>query len=169
MPEKNPRLRPDDWIAAGLAALEAAGRDALAAEPLARALGTTKGSFYWHFRDVPAFRRAVVEAWQARALAAIAAAPETHAHADRLRALSRPDRAEAAMRAWAQGDAEVARTVERVDAERRAAIAATLAGLGLTNPEFARIIQAAVIGMEAMGDTTPLSTLLAAILALQEA
>ena len=32
-----------------------------------------------------------------------------------------------------------------------------------------QIVQAAVIGMETLGDTAPLSTLLAAILALQEA
>ncbi|MEH6751885.1 MAG: TetR family transcriptional regulator, partial [Paracoccaceae bacterium] len=36
---------------AGLAALAEAGPVALKAEPMARRLGTTKGSFYWHFAD----------------------------------------------------------------------------------------------------------------------
>ncbi len=169
MPAERPRLHPNDWLAAGLAALERSGPAALAAEPLARTLGTTKGSFYWHFKDVPGFRRAVAEAWQARALAAIDAAPQGGGHADRLLALSRPDPAEAAMRGWARHDGDVAETIAAVDAARRAAVSATLAELGLTNPEFARIVQAAVIGMETLGDTAPLSTLLAAILALQEA
>ena len=73
------------------------------------------------------------------------------------------------MRAWARQAPEVAAIVAAVDADRRRALSDTLAELGLTNPEFARIVQAAVIGMETLGDTEPLSTLLAAILALQEA
>ena len=58
------RLSPDKWLTAGFEALVASGPSALAAEPLARALGTTKGSFYWHFKDVPAFQDALLAAWQ---------------------------------------------------------------------------------------------------------
>ena len=163
------RLSPDDWRAAGLAALEASGPSALAAEPLARALGTTKGSFYWHFKDVPAFRLSVAEAWADRARAAVAAAPDDLPHADRLLRLSHPDPAEASMRAWGRQQPEVSAIVAAVDADRRRALSQTLADLGLTNPEFAQIVQAAVIGLETLGNTAPLSTLLAAILALQEA
>ena len=169
MPATKPRLKQGDWVTAGLAALERTGPDALAAEPLARALGTTKGSFYWHFKDVPAFRLTVAEAWAARARAVIEAAPKDEPHADRLLRLSHPDPAEASMRGWARQAPEVAAIVAGVDADRRSALSGTLAGLGLTNPEFAQIVQAAVIGMETLGDTAPLSTLLAAILALQEA
>jgi len=169
MPETKPRLKRGDWLAAGLAGLEQRGPEALAAEPLARQLGTTKGSFYWHFKDVPTFRQAVAEAWGARARAAIDAAPTDVSHADRLHALSRPDPAEAAMRSWARRDPGIAAAVDAIDSARAVAIGATLAELGLTNPEFARIVQAAVIGMETLGDTAPLSTLLAAILALQDA
>ena len=57
------RLSPEDWLKAGLDALAASGPEALKAEPLARALETTKGSFYWHFADVPAFRQALLEFW----------------------------------------------------------------------------------------------------------
>ena len=168
MPPK-PRLKQDDWLVAGLAALERVGPDALAAEPLARTLGTTKGSFYWHFKDVPAFREAVAEAWAVRARAALETAPAGDSQADRLLRLSHPDPAEASMRAWARQAPAVAKIVAGVDADRRRALSATLGELGLTNPEFAQIVQAAVIGMETLGDTSPLSTLLAAILALQEA
>lgn len=169
MPSSKPRLKPGDWLAAGLSALERSGPDALAAEPLARALDATKGSFYWHFKDVPAFRIAVAEAWAARARAALETAPADARHADRLLRLAQPDRAEASMRAWARQAPEVAAIVAAVDRDRRRAISATLADLGLTNPDFAQIVQAAVIGMETLGDTAPLSTLLAAILALQDA
>ena len=65
------RLSKDDWIKAGFKALTEAGPKALKAEPLARRLGTTKGSFYWHFDDVPAFQTAMMETWETRAYAEI--------------------------------------------------------------------------------------------------
>ncbi|MGH8931090.1 MAG: TetR/AcrR family transcriptional regulator [Egibacteraceae bacterium] len=51
-------LSGQDWISAALDAIAEAGVDAVAVEPLARRLGVTKGSFYWHFRS----RRALVDA-----------------------------------------------------------------------------------------------------------
>lgn len=169
MAETKPRLGKANWLAAGLTALEASGPEGLAAEPLARVLGTTKGSFYWHFRDVPAFRLAVAAAWAERAVAVLVDTPEGESHTDALLRLSRPDPAEATMRAWARKEPLVGEIVTALDGARRAALVKTLAELGLTNPEFAQIVHAAVIGMETLGDTSPLSTLLAAILALQEA
>src|SRR4051794_41398282 len=44
-------LDRERWEAAALDAFEAGGLRAVAVEPLARALGVTKGSFYWHFKD----------------------------------------------------------------------------------------------------------------------
>lgn len=51
------------WIDAGLAAILAGGLSAVAVEPLARGLGVTKGSFYWHFRDRDALLGAMVDRW----------------------------------------------------------------------------------------------------------
>jgi len=51
---RSTRLTRDIWIDAGLKALVSDGPAALAAEPMARRMKTTKGSFYWHFKDVPA-------------------------------------------------------------------------------------------------------------------
>ena len=45
------RTPRSSWIDAGLRALAAGGPDAVRIEPLARALGVTKGGFYWHFDD----------------------------------------------------------------------------------------------------------------------
>ncbi|MCB1338487.1 MAG: TetR family transcriptional regulator [Maritimibacter sp.] len=169
MAETKPRLGKADWLDAGLAVLETSGPEALAAEPLARTLGTTKGSFYWHFKDVPAFRLAVAAAWAERAVAVLMEAPDRESHTDALLRLSRPDPAEATMRGWGRQEPLVGEIVTALDGARRAALVKTLGELGLTNPEFAQIVHAAVIGMETLGDTAPLSTLLAAILALQEA
>jgi AcrR family transcriptional regulator len=45
------RLSRQDWIEAALQALADGGPPAVAVERLAARLGTTKGSFYWHFKD----------------------------------------------------------------------------------------------------------------------
>lgn len=55
-----------DWAEAALSALEAGGMPAVAVEPLAKQLGTTKGSFYWHFKDRADLIDAVVELWERR-------------------------------------------------------------------------------------------------------
>ena len=57
------RLTRPDWLLAGFQALAEAGPVALKAEPMARRLGTTKGSFYWHFADVPDFHRQMLSLW----------------------------------------------------------------------------------------------------------
>jgi AcrR family transcriptional regulator len=60
---KRKRLTREDWTAAGLDALTDGGPDAVAIEPVAARLGTTKGSGYWHFTDRADLLRAVLERW----------------------------------------------------------------------------------------------------------
>ncbi|MFT6675806.1 MAG: AcrR family transcriptional regulator [Sulfitobacter sp.] len=179
------RLSPDDWIAAGFRALAEIGPHALRAEPLARSLKTTKGSFYWHFADVPAFHAAMLTLWEDRAYADIVAAlddlPDPR---QRLRALghiaSRPPpenmggkNLETAIRAWGRADPNVAKAVARVDDRRETYLAAQLAQLGLSNPAFARIIYAAYIGGDDLSSrdgsdpAAALTTLIDLILALE--
>ena len=45
------RLSREEWLARALEVLGKNGAGQLAVESLARQLGVTKGSFYWHFRD----------------------------------------------------------------------------------------------------------------------
>jgi AcrR family transcriptional regulator len=56
-----------DWAEAALRALVRDGLKGVAVEPLARELGTTKGSFYWHFADRAALIEATLEHWEHRA------------------------------------------------------------------------------------------------------
>ena len=87
---KRERLSQKSWIEAGLSELASEGPKALAAEPLARKLGTTKGSFYWHFKDVPDFQKAVVKHWQSDAFAEMLHALEDNGKAEqRLRRFGR--------------------------------------------------------------------------------
>jgi AcrR family transcriptional regulator len=57
------RLSADDWIDAGFAVLADSGPNGLRVDALCDRLNVTKGSFYWHFTDMPAYRSALVEAW----------------------------------------------------------------------------------------------------------
>ena len=47
--DKPARLSAEDWAVAALDVIAESGLAAVAVEPLAKRLGVTKGSFYWHF------------------------------------------------------------------------------------------------------------------------
>jgi AcrR family transcriptional regulator len=57
------RLTADDWIEAGFAVLADGGPNALRVDAVCERLNVTKGSFYWHFTDMPAYRDALAKAW----------------------------------------------------------------------------------------------------------
>jgi AcrR family transcriptional regulator len=62
-PRGGRRLSVDDWIEAGFAVLADSGPNALRVDALCARLNVTKGSFYWHFTDMAAYRSALVDAW----------------------------------------------------------------------------------------------------------
>lgn len=47
----NNKISADAWLDEALQALAGQGWQAVAVEPLAKKLGVTKGSFYWHFKN----------------------------------------------------------------------------------------------------------------------
>jgi AcrR family transcriptional regulator len=57
-------LTAKDWEIAALDALADTGLAGVAVEPLARRLGVTKGSFYWHFPDREALLAAALRRWE---------------------------------------------------------------------------------------------------------
>jgi AcrR family transcriptional regulator len=119
------RLDRNAWIDAAYGAFESGGVQAVRIDPLSKALGVTRGSFYWHFKDHPALMVAVLEKWHAANTESIIAANESAegSAADRLLRLlktcaSDDGHLEMGVRAWAVRD-QVARTaVERIDACR---------------------------------------------------
>ncbi|GAB3030899.1 MULTISPECIES: TetR/AcrR family transcriptional regulator [Oleiagrimonas] len=58
------RLSAEDWELGALELIAESGVNALAVEALARRLGVTKGSFYWHFRNREALLLAALERWE---------------------------------------------------------------------------------------------------------
>ncbi|MGR3635835.1 MAG: TetR/AcrR family transcriptional regulator [Shimia sp.] len=153
------RLNKDDWLQAGFIALAEDGVAALKAEPMARRLKTTKGSFYWHFADVPAFHDALLTAWEAQTYASfIALLEDQDGPVQKLRALGKVSDhgtrdghggiiIDPTVRAWARSDPAVSQAVARVDAQRMQYLSALMTDIGLTNPELVRILYAACIGM----------------------
>jgi AcrR family transcriptional regulator len=160
------RLTREDWILAGYRALAAGGVAALRVEPVARALATTKGSFYWHFADPADWRSAMLDYWEEVAFRRIIAAlepvppglPRLHALA-RVAAVSGRDpshggaAAEPALREWARYAPDVAVVVRRVDAGRIAYVTACLQDIpapAQDRSSQARQFYATVLGLQAL-------------------
>ncbi|MDY0055012.1 MAG: TetR/AcrR family transcriptional regulator [Methyloversatilis sp.] len=59
-----PQTDRDTWVRAATQTLADSGVDGVRVETLARSLGLTKGSFYWHFKDRRALLDAVLEHWR---------------------------------------------------------------------------------------------------------
>lgn len=59
-------MTADAWAESALDVIAEAGVEAVAVEPLARRLGVTKGSFYWHFANRQALLQAALEQWERR-------------------------------------------------------------------------------------------------------
>jgi AcrR family transcriptional regulator len=116
------RLRPAEWVNAGLKALAKSGFSVLKADTLASRMGISRGSFYWHFADVSAFHAAILRRWRESALENIIDELERTTD-DRLgalvyRAFASDTGIERAVRAWATADPRARAAVEAVDAER---------------------------------------------------
>src|SRR3954468_21287862 len=58
------RTPRSSWIQEGLGSLTGGGVDAVRIEPLAKALGVTKGGFYWHFDDRRALLEEMLDTWE---------------------------------------------------------------------------------------------------------
>ena len=64
--EPRGRLSAEDWEQAALDVLAQSGVAAIAVEALARTLGVTKGSFYWHFPTREALLKSAIDRWEQR-------------------------------------------------------------------------------------------------------
>jgi AcrR family transcriptional regulator len=127
------RLDRYDWLVQGIETLRHSGIDGVCIEPMARSLGVTKGSFYWHFKDRGDFLDRLLEYWETEMTDKIA---EHVAHTrgepgKQLLALlehivnEEINLYDTAVRAWALYDARAAKVVRRVD-ERRLSYACQL-------------------------------------------
>lgn len=119
------QLSRRDWIDHGLKVLWTEGHEGLKADRMVKALGVTRGSFYWHFSDISAFHTALVTTWRtemnkdvfSQILKLKDPVRQLTALLERSFAMSRE--LERGMRRWAGVNPLVAQSVEAVDGMRR--------------------------------------------------
>jgi len=118
------QLSARDWLDRGLKALARNGFTALKADPLAKAMGVSRGSFYWHFADVGAFHAALLKHWHEVAaeqiIAEVEATSPGHQALELLlrRAFGERLKLESAVRAWASIDPAARAAVQAIDRRR---------------------------------------------------
>jgi len=123
-PARTPRSR---WIQEGMRALARGGPDAVRIEPLAKALGVSKGGFYWYFEDRSALLEEMLDTWERVSIDEVIERIESGGGEarERLRhlfglAASHDEilRLDLAVRDWSRRDTAVAERVRRVDNRR---------------------------------------------------
>lgn len=135
----------EDWVKAATRALARHGIDAVRIERLAADMTVTKGSFYWHFKDLAALRTAVLASWEKRATSAVIDRVEASGGSggDKLLRLaelvfSAEGALERQVRAWAAQDKAAAMVQHRVDMRRSAYVESLFVAAGLA-PTDARL------------------------------
>ena len=148
-----------DWVVAGLHTLAENGIDAVRVERLAKALGVSKGPFYWRFADRAELLAAMMEFWQrdftARLIEHSAPLQTPRARLEELlnQALEVQfgsidvARLEGALRAWAAHDETVSRTVCEVDAQRIQYLAGELAAMGAAETQAQHLARGIYLGL----------------------
>jgi AcrR family transcriptional regulator len=146
----NSRLSVDDWVQEGFRVLAEDGVKALTLGRLCTRLGVTKGSFYWHFSDMRAYREALIAAWAAVRdqdrgyFDDLVGEPPRQRLSRMMTALVGPRQwmLERAMREWARSEPAVAAAVRASDRSVVAAVRAAFLDDGF-EPEQAEMRAAA--------------------------
>ena len=118
------RLSKRDWLERGLHMLGEVGANSLTIDLLTTELGVTKGSFYHHFKNMEAFKLAMLEFYESEGTVAVIdyveAAPDARQKLYRLLGAMVPlhPNTEPMLRAWAMQDDDVREFQGRVDQQR---------------------------------------------------
>lgn len=138
------RLSREEWLSQALDYLAQEGKAKLTIDKLVGALGVTKGSFYWHFRDRDDFQQSLVKYWDNRYTQVVAERVEqlSGSSNDRLLAIMeivcKDDlaRYDIAVRAWAAQEPSVAMLVRSVDESRLRFVRSLFAEMGFRGTEL---------------------------------
>jgi AcrR family transcriptional regulator len=158
-------LGRDEWLRAARLALLRGGVEAVRVAQLARDLGVTKGSFYWHFKDRDELLEMLLAEWE-RELGELLTQPRNETEgggdgdgvaalmAQLIEQARRSEKGEApsdaAIFAWASVSPAVAERVNRAEEERLA-----LLGRLFSDPARVEILYLAWIGFVARGQRLP--------------
>lgn len=159
-PRVNEKLGPESWVQQALGTLLEAGIEQVRVERLAKELGVTKGSFYWHFRDRQHlldellaywFRTMTEEVFEVARGVQGSARERLHAALTDIMTQNRAGY-DLAVRAWARLDPKAAEAVRHIDDARYEFLRGLLLDTGLEPAEAghrARLLYDYVLG-EAM-------------------
>jgi AcrR family transcriptional regulator len=164
--EMRTRLTRQVWVQAALDAIAEGGLAAVAVAPLAKQLGATKGSFYWHFANRGALVEAALADWERSHTEAVIAEIEASSNdaLQQLRllfkhvtALAARDRIELALLATA-GHPTVQPVLERVTRRRIEFVAELFQRLGFPRAQAKRralLAYSAYLGHAQLVHATP--------------
>ncbi|WP_168699095.1 TetR/AcrR family transcriptional regulator [Gordonia paraffinivorans] len=132
-------LSADDWIELGYAVLAEEGLNQVKIDSLCRRMGVTKGSFYWHFTDIAAYRQALIERWgewsdeEHKKFESLDGLPPRERLLGLIAQLTSPRHwmIERAMREWARTDPQARASIRRSDRRARDAVRRCLVDHGL--------------------------------------
>ncbi len=138
---------PEDWVQAATEVLVDGGVDLVRVDVIARHMGMTRGSFYWHFKDREDLLQRILQAWRDAATEQVtqrfsnaARNPRDLLHEVlslpfRGRSALRAGRVELAIRDWARRDTLARQAVDEADNTRISYIAQCFSALGFSIPE----------------------------------
>ncbi len=171
---KSKTLDAEDWIKAAARSLTLSGPNGIKVERLARELNVTKGSFYWHFKDVNALKLAMLERWETITTEDIITgavksddALENVLLNIAILGLVKPPadyggaRAESAIREWAKYDQDVDDSIKRVDTRRLSFLRTRFEHAGLSKQDAEQrsaLFYATMIGAGWLTNTLTLKT-----------
>jgi AcrR family transcriptional regulator len=157
------RLTPDDWTAAAVVAIASGGARNVSVERIARELGATKGSFYWHFADRTALLQAALLRWELdytdTVIERLAAIDDPRRRLRTLIEISFADHPGVRVDANLLADADdpmIGATLARVTAKRLAAIETMFVQMGATAvKDRALLTFNAYVGLSQLRRTAP--------------
>jgi len=164
------QLQRIDWLLSALEIFVAEGIDAVRITRLAKDLGLTRGSFYWHFENREDLIDALVSYWKDKNTRAIT---ESVANASNLAegifrffetcidAVLFDPRLDLALREWARRSSEVRNMVDSEDEARITSLCEFFTRFGYTMPDAlirARVLYFSQIGFYALEVKEPLAT-----------
>ena len=163
--QSSSQLSKEDWIWAALRKLASKGVADINVEVLARELGVTKGSFYWHFENKEALLKETLSFWQTKFTHEVAelAAATIETPEKRIRLLYKlttedrdeipGGRVEFALREWSRRSEVARRAIAEVDIERTRVLANSYADMGVPRSRadrMAMLLMSHIIGINMM-------------------
>ena len=135
------QLSATDWLNHGLKTLAQEGFTALKAVPLAKSMGVSRGSFYWHFADIEAFHGELLRLWRDIAAERIIADVDAASEKDNAlqvllhRVFGEQRALENAVRRWAAVDPAARVAVQAIDRRRVSYVEGVLRAAGVADDD----------------------------------